>query len=178
MEDNRNILDKYKNLPVEVIRQSIKRNNFSVAACNLDYNVNIGTMMRTCNAFAGREFLIIGRRKWDRRASVGVQNYENVIYLPTVKAFDEWALKNKRTPVAVDFRPGFSIPTTQIDQYPQNPVFIFGNEGTGLPDEIHNICQLKVFINQFGSVRSLNVAMACGMIIYDWRLKHLPKDLL
>lgn len=177
MDDKRNVIDKFKNIPTETIKSLIKRNNFSIAACNLEYGGNIGTMIRTCNAMAGKEFVIIGRKKWDKRGAVGTYNYENIIYIPTIREFEKWVKDSGRTPIAVDFREGFSIPTTLIDQYPKNPIFIFGNESNGLPDEIYNFCPLKIYIAQFGSVRSLNVAMACGMIIYDWRIKHLPKEI-
>lgn len=175
-EDTRNVIDEFKNLPIDEIKRRIKRNNFSVCAMNIEKNINVGTMIRSCNAFAGREFILVGSKQWDRRGAVGTHHYETMVYLKTPQEFLEWAKDKKRTLVAVDYRPGFSIPSTQIDEYPENPIFIFGSEANGIPQEMFNACQLKVHVGQFGSIRSLNVGVACGIILYDWRTKHLPKD--
>lgn len=177
-EDTRNVIDEFKSLPVCEIKKRIKRNTFSIATLNIQYNINIGTMIRTCNAFGGREFIIIGKKQWDRRGSVGTHNYETMIYLKDGKELEEWLKVNKRTPIAVDYLKGSSIPTTLIDKYPPNPLFIFGSESNGLSSDIINLCHLKIHVEQFGSVKSLNVGIAAGIVMYDWRTKHLPKDVV
>ena len=44
---------------------------------------------------------------------------------------------------------------------------VFGQEQIGIPKEIKNICHEMVYIKQYGSVRSLNVAVASGIAMYD-----------
>ena len=166
--DRRNIIDEFKGLSVEEIKAKIPKHDFSVAAFNIDYNLNIGNMVRSCNAFAGKEFIIIGKKHWDRRGSVGVQNYTNIIYLPDADAFIQWLKNNKRYVIAVDNTVDSAVCIDDITRYPDNALFVFGNECDGLPKSIYDLAQMTIKIHQYGSVRSLNVAVAAGIVMYSW----------
>lgn len=170
--DTRNIIDAFRGLSVEEIKSRINRNNFSVGMVNHQYEINIGTMVRITNAFAGREFLIIGNKRYDRRSTVGTHNYETVVHVPDAKSLKDWLVANNRPLIAIEQGPS-SIPIHAVESYPENPVFIFGNENTGIPADILAIADMKVYIPQMGSVRSLNVSSACSIVVYDWCAKHL-----
>ncbi len=61
-------------------------------------------------------------------------------------------------------------------QYDFPLVFVVGNEGVGVRDEIAGVCNLAVEIPQFGMKSSLNVAVAFGIMVYEirrqWTLKQ------
>lgn len=170
--DTRNIIEAFRGLSVEDIKSRINRNNFSVGMVNHQYEINIGTMVRITNAFAGREFLIIGNKRYDRRSTVGTHNYETVVHIPDAKHLKDWTTANNRHLVAIE-QDATAIPIYSVDFYPENPVFIFGNESSGIPKDILEIADMKVSIPQMGSVRSLNVSSACSIVVYDWCMKHL-----
>lgn len=139
---------------------------------NHQYEINIGTMVRITNAFAGREFLIIGNKRYDRRSTVGTHNYETVVHISDANNLKEWLTANNRTMVAIE-QDATAIPIHSVEFYPENPVFVFGNENSGIPKEILEVADIKVYIPQMGSVRSLNVSSACSIVVYDWCIKHL-----
>lgn len=61
-----------------------------------------------------------------------------------------------------------SIPYTKMKLKNKNAI-IFGNEGSGIGDNIVKNSNEKVIIPIYGTAESLNVAMACGIIIYKVR---------
>ena len=60
------------------------------------------------------------------------------------------------------------IPYTEMKPAEKNAV-IFGNEGSGIGENIIKYSHEKVIIPIYGTAESLNVAMACGIIIYKLR---------
>lgn len=164
-----NVLPKFQGKTVDEIRESIKRFPFSIASFNVKYGINVGSILRACNVFAATQYINIGDKQWDRRASLGVQNYENIIYTPTWK--DALALfKEKRLiPFAVDYIEGRSYPIHRIEAYKNmHPVFIFGSERGGLPEDVVEDCEMAIHIEQYGSIPSMNVGQAAAVIMNHW----------
>lgn len=170
-----NVLDKYKHLNVEELRILLnsKRHNFAVCCLNLQLNGNIGTIIRLSNAFLAREVIIFGNRHYNRSTAVGTFNYENIVYISDKDRLIDFIRKNQYTPIAID-----NIDNSKdirYYQWPQRPLLIFGHENHGIYPSILKICQDIVAIPQFGSVRSLNVATACSVCLYDWTLKNTAR---
>ena len=138
----------------------------------VQYDINIGCMIRNSNAFACSHFVMVGKKKWDRRSSVGMQNYENIVHLEDWEALLIWLRANKYTLVGVDYVPSLSVPINSILSYPTQPFFLMGSERFGLPKQILEHCTHVVHIQQFGCVNSLNVATASGIILNDWHNKN------
>jgi len=65
----------------------------------------------------------------------------------------------------------------RVDSYPwpkeKHVVMIFGQEQVGVPEELLTMAQDCVYIAQYGSVRSLNVGTASGVVMYDYCAKTL-----
>lgn len=144
-----------------------RRLNYGVLIMNLLYDNNAGNIVRSANAFGANEIILYGHKKFDRRASVGAEFYSHFRHLKFVddlpKLFAEYdevvAIEN--TPNAVPL---------QDFQWDKNKktLMIFGQESSGIPEEILAKCHRVVAINQRGSVRSLNVAVAAGIVINDY----------
>lgn len=170
-EDNfrlweRNVIDKYKGLPDEEIRADLQRTAFPFAVCFEGWigDFNKGTGIRNANAFNAKEVFYVGDKKWDRRSAVGVHNYTPVTFLPTIDDFIK--LREKYTIIGIDNIPG-SVPLSSY-QWKPNSLMVFGEEGAGLTPAMQALCQDIVYIEQFGSVRSLNCGTASGIIMYDF----------
>ncbi len=167
-DDRRNIIDEFKGLSVETIRQKLdtRRRPFATLILNIDYDLNIATIIRTHNAFCGQEIFYLGRRRFNRRGCVGTYHYENLIHFDTLKEAQE-QIPSQYTWVGIDNRPD-AVPITSFD-WPENPLIIFGHERGGLDflPELPYTCSSILNIPQLGSTRSLNVGVASGIAMYD-----------
>lgn len=165
-----NVIERFKKSRAEEIRADLQENRSeAVMIChNLDYNINIGSVIRANNAFLGKEVYVVGRRKIDRRSSVGCMHYENVYHADTFEEVFEHLHKQGYTILAVDNIEAYN--PTDISEYsfPRKTAFVFGNEGDGLPEEVIKQTDDMVFIQQKGSVRSLCVAQAAAVALYEY----------
>ncbi|MBD3261377.1 MAG: rRNA methyltransferase [Candidatus Altiarchaeales archaeon] len=172
MSDTRNVVDEFKGRSVEDIRAALdqRRRPFGTLILNIDYDLNIATIVRTHNAFCGQEIFYIGRKRYNRRGCVGTYLYENLHHFPDLDTAKK-EIPSDYTWVGIDNRPG-SIPLPQFS-WPEKPLLIFGHERGGLDflPELPYHCDSILKIPQLGSVRSLNVSIAAGITMYDLATK-------
>lgn len=164
--DHRNVEDKYRYWTVEAIRADLDttRVDLHVAIENWQHDFNIGTIVRTANAFNVAAVHVIGRRHWNRRGAMVTDKYLHVIHHETVANFVE--TMGERVIVAVDnFAGATSLSQTIL---PKNAVLVFGGEGPGLSEEMCQAAATMVKIEQIGSTRSVNVGVAAGIVMYQW----------
>ena len=171
--DRRNVLDQYRYWKHEAIVAELdsRRHNFHVAIENWQHDLNIGTVVRTANAFLAKEVHIIGRRRWNRRGAMVTDRYQHVRHHPTVAEFVAWARENGLTVIGVDIFPD-SVPLETYD-LPKDCVLVFGQEGPGLSPEVHAAAEATLSIEQFGSTRSINAASAAGIAMHAWIRRHV-----
>lgn len=169
--DRRNVIDKYRYWTVEAIKTdlALSRSELHVAIENWQHDLNIGTIVRTANAFNIATVHIIGRRHWNRRGAMVTDRYLEIVQHATVADFV--ASVSGRTIVAVDNLPG-SVPLCSVT-LPRSAVLVFGGEGPGLSQEMVQAAHMMVAIEQYGSTRSVNVGVAAGIVMYTWLSQHL-----
>ncbi|MDQ1721159.1 MAG: hypothetical protein QOI26_893 [Pseudonocardiales bacterium] len=170
--DRRNVSDGYRYWSVEAIVADLdtRRHEFVVAIENWQHDANIGTVVRTANAFLAREVVIVGRKRWNRRGAMVTDRYQHVRHLPSVTALTAWAAENGYTVVAVDNTPG-AIPI-ETAELPRRALFLFGQEGSGLTPPAHAGAAMTLSITQFGSTRSINAGVAAGIAMHSWIRQH------
>lgn len=174
--DNRNVIDEYKNWKVEAIAADLAKKAFPfhIAIENYQHDYNIGTIVRSANAFNAAGVHIIGKRHWNRRGAMATEKYLQLYHHKTVEEFVGWANANSQILIGVDNIAG----STELSKasLPQAVVLVFGQEGPGLSEEMQKYCTQIVAIEQFGSTRSVNVGVAAGIIMYEWvRRNQLTK---
>ncbi len=79
--DRRNVLDPYRYWSVEAIKEDLDRkgrHNFEVAVENWTHDFNIGSMVRTANAFTARTVHIVGPHKWNRKGALMTELYQHI----------------------------------------------------------------------------------------------------
>lgn len=169
----RNVIDEFKPLSEDQIKAKLKASSFPYAVCfeNFIGDFNIATGIRNANAFNAREVFYLGDKKFDKRGMQGVQNYTEIIWLQSIEDFLK--LKDKYKIVGFDNIPG-SVPISTYNWHP-NTLIVFGSEGVGLTPLMQSYCDELVYIEQFGSVRSLNVATAAGIAMNDFVTKFRAK---
>jgi tRNA G18 (ribose-2'-O)-methylase SpoU len=166
--DSRNVIDRYKGLPVETIAEEMRTRAFRVhiAIENLQHDFNIGSIVRSANAFNVASVSIVGRRHWNRRGAMSTEKYLTLHHFKTPEDLRNWAVDNKVTIVGVDNVEG-SIELRNAD-LPKDCVLVFGQEGPGLSADMRSICEQLIAIEQYGSTRSINVAAAAAIVMYEW----------
>ncbi len=170
--DRRNVLDRYRYWLREAIVADLdtRRHPFHVAIENFGHDHNIGTVVRTANAFAAAAVHVVGRRRWNRRAAMVTDRYQHVHHHPDVTALAGFATAAGLVVVAVDNAPGADRLETAA--LPRRCVLLFGQEGPGLTGAARQAADLVVSIAQFGSTRSINAGVAAGIAMHAWVRQH------
>ena len=170
--DRRNVMDRYRYWTVEAVVADLdtRRHPVHVAIENWAHDLNIGSVVRTANAFAAAEVHIVGRRRWNRRGAMVTDRYLHVRHHPEVADLVGWADAAGLVLLGVDNLPG-SVP---IDSYalPRECVLLFGQESVGLSDAARAACADVLHIRQFGSTRSINAAAAAAIAMHAWVQRH------
>ena len=173
--DRRNVLDKYRYWSVEAIVADLdmKRHKLQIAIENWQHDLNIGSVVRTANAFNVAAVHIVGKRDWNKRGAMVTDRYLKIVHHPTVEDFSTWCKANNLPIIGIDNMPG----STQLEsaQLPESCVLLFGQEGAGMSDEALAVCDVLYEINQNGSTRSMNASAAGAIAMYHWALQHLPR---
>ncbi len=171
--DTRNVTDGYRYWTHEAIVADLdeRRHGFHVAIENWQHDLNIGSVVRTANAFLAREVHIIGRRRWNRRGAMVTDRYQHVRHHPTVADFTAWAAAEGLTVIGIDNFPD-SVPL-ETYELPERCVLVFGQEGPGLTPEVHEAAVATLSIEQFGSTRSINAASAAAIAMHAWVRRHV-----
>lgn len=171
--DTRNVLDQYRYWKMEAIVAELdsRRHKFHVAIENWQHDLNIGSIVRTANAFLAAEVHIIGNRRWNRRGAMVTDRYQHVTHHPTVEDFLTWTKANQLPIIAIDNVPGCK----KIEEYdlPESCVLLFGQEGPGLSEEAINASEVVLEISQFGSTRSINASAAAAIAMHSWIEQHV-----
>ncbi len=166
--DRRNVVDKYRYWTMEAIVADLDkhRHSFEVAIENWQHDLNIGTIVRTANAFLANKVHIVGKKRWNKRGAMVTDRYQHVVHHPTVEEFAAEVKESDKHLVGIDNLPGSrSITDAKLDV---KTVFVFGQEGPGLSEEMRNASDQLLFIPQFGSTRSINAGVASGIAMYEW----------
>jgi tRNA G18 (ribose-2'-O)-methylase SpoU len=185
--DTRNVVDAYRYWTVEAITADLDARRgarpdraLHVAVENWAHDLNIGSVVRTANAFNAAGVRIVGRRRWNRRGAMVTDRYLHVEHDPDAGSLAAWAAAAgqpgpeeapTRLPIiGVDNVPG-SVP---LEGYPLPSacVLLLGQESTGLSPEAQAVCDVIVHVTQHGSTRSLNAGAAAAIAMWAWAVRH------
>ncbi|HAQ60282.1 MAG TPA: rRNA methyltransferase [Microbacterium sp.] len=172
--DRRNVVDRYRYWSMDAIIADLdrRRHPFHVGIENWQHDMNIGSIVRTANAFLADTVHIIGRRRWNRRGAMVTDRYQHVFHHEDVGSFAAWAAEHELPIVAIDNVEG-SVPLDRCD-LPERCVLLFGQEGPGLSPEALAAASVVVEITQYGSTRSINASAAAAVVMYEWVRRFAP----
>jgi tRNA G18 (ribose-2'-O)-methylase SpoU len=170
--DRRNVVDRYRYWRHDAVVADLdaRRHDFHVAIENWQHDLNIGTVVRTANAFLAAAVHIVGRRRWNRRGAMVTDRYQHVRYHSTPADLVAWAAAEGLVVVGVDNLPGsVAIETVHL---PRRCVLLFGQEGPGLSAAARESASVVCSIAQYGSTRSINAGVASGIAMHTWIRQH------
>jgi tRNA G18 (ribose-2'-O)-methylase SpoU len=173
--DRRNVVDRYRYWRLEAIVADLdtRRHPFHVAIENWRHDFNIGTIVRSANAFLAAEVHIVGNRRWNRRGAMVTDRYQHVRHHADVTELAAYLRDLPDGPVpllGVDNLPGSAHLETMA--VPQRVCFLFGQEGPGLSATAREVCDGTFSIAQFGSTRSINASAAAAIAMHAWVRSH------
>jgi tRNA G18 (ribose-2'-O)-methylase SpoU len=170
--DRRNVVDEYRywRLDAIVCDLDAKRHAFHVAIENFNHDFNIGSVVRTANAFLAKEVHIVGRKRWNRRGAMVTDRYQHVRHHEHATELAAWCHANDVVLIGIDNLPG-SVPIETFD-LPANSMLLFGQEGEGLTEEARREVTAVLSIAQFGSTRSINAGAAAAIAMHAWVRRH------
>ena len=195
--DRRNVVDAYRYWRHDAIVADLdtRRHDFHVAVENWGHDFNIGSVIRTANAFNAKAFHIVGKRRWNRRGAMVTDRYQHEHHHPTVEDLVAWAATAGTpapgTPVPGTLAPGTlapgrprGIPLIGVDNLPgsvplethdlpRECVLVFGQEGPGLSPAMREACEVVLHIEQFGSTRSINAGAAAAVAMHAWVRRNI-----
>ena len=171
--DRRNVVDAYRYWTMDAIVADLdtRRHGFHVAVENWQHDLNIGSVVRTANAFLAREVHIVGRRRWNRRGAMVTDRYQHLRHHASVEEFAAWADAEGLPVIGID-----NFPDSQrLETYdlPERCVLVLGQEGPGLSPEMHAAAGATLSIAQFGSTRSINASAAAAVAMHAWVRRHV-----
>jgi tRNA G18 (ribose-2'-O)-methylase SpoU len=170
--DTRNVIDRYRYWTMEAIVADLdaRRHPFHVAIENWQHDLNIGSIVRSANAFLADTVHIVGRRRWNKRGAMVTDRYQHVLHHDTIDELVAWARERALPIIAIDNVPGSVL----IESFalPRECVLLFGQEGPGLTDAAIEAADAVVEIAQFGSTRSINASAAAAIAMHAWVVQH------
>jgi tRNA G18 (ribose-2'-O)-methylase SpoU len=170
--DRRNVIDQYRYWHLEAIVADLdtRRHDFHVAIENWRHDLNIGTVVRTANAFLAAAVHIVGRKRWNRRGAMVTDRYQHVHHHADATTLAAWAREHDLVVVGVDNLPG-SVPIETV-RLPRQCLLLFGQEGPGLSEQARQAATMVCSIAQYGSTRSINAGVASGIAMHTWIRQH------
>ena len=170
--DARNVVDAYRYWRRDAVAADLafRAHPFHVAIENFGHDHNIGTVVRTANAFGAAGVHIVGRRRWNRRGAMVTDRYLAVHHHDDVGSLVGFAEEHALVVVAVDNTPGAE--RLETARLPRDCLLLFGQEGPGVTGEAHAAARMTVSIAQFGSTRSINAGVAAGIAMHAWIRQH------
>lgn len=180
---NLNVHDHLKGYTVEELRDICyaDRLPFGVCVLNVTGELNVGTIVRSALLTGANKVGIIGRRKYDKRGTVGSYNYIDVERVDGLNddgltinpdVFWGWMGANNFFPVFIEHG-GMLLDDVDWDDVerphmPCQPCLVFGNENRGVQDDLLNDDRGEIVsIEQRGVIRSFNVASAAAIVMYS-----------
>ena len=170
-----NVRDELKPLSVEEIKEHLTHNKLpcAVLMSQIEGDFNFSTIIRTSNNFNIECVYYYGKKRFDRRGTMGTHLYSEVKYLASLE--EVVALKNTYQFVALENNVPDCVHIKDFI-YPTRPCILLGEENSGLPSELLGMADFTVEIPSRGSVRSLNVASAAAIILYDFYVQKSGAD--
>lgn len=157
------------------LQEGGRLHDLAIATIYLDKDINLGGIIRTANASAVKEVVIVGRRKINWAGATSAKRGTKITRIGTLEEFLDYAEEKNYHLCALEISPDAK---NLFDfRYPKNPVIVVGNEGKGLPKRLLELSEI-IKIPQYGDVECLNVATSLAIAVFDWIRKNstLPEN--
>lgn len=131
---------------------------------------NISAVMRTCDAVGIQEIYILNtiipkHKKWGTKSSSSAAKWLTAHQFTDVNECVA-ELRKKYNKIFTTH-----LSKDSVDLYDMNltdsVALIFGNEHSGVSDQLNNLADGNFIIPQVGIIKSLNISVACAVSVYE-----------
>jgi 23S rRNA (guanosine2251-2'-O)-methyltransferase len=136
---------------------------------------NLGAVIRTAHA-AGADAVIVPERRAAgltetvAKAAAGALEHLPVVRVTNINRTLEDVKKRGFWIYGIDERGDEDY--SQVD-YADRSVLVFGAEGKGLHQMVRQHCDVLVRIPVTGNISSLNVSVATGVVLFEWKRRRM-----
>ena len=149
---------------------SKRQNDITIVLENVFDPHNISAVMRTCDAVGVQELYVLNtkiprHKKWGTKSSSSAAKWLTVYQFENAEeCFSE--LRKKYSKILTTHLSSDALNLYEID-LTQPVALVFGNEHSGVSEEIRNLADGNFVIPQAGIIRSLNISVACAVTLYE-----------
>lgn len=154
-----------------------RQTNLTVVLENVEDPHNISAIFRTCDAVGVQDIYVLNNKipkhkKWGIRSSRSADKWITVHqYTDTNECISQ--LRKRYDTILTTHLTENSVSLYQVD-FRESIALIFGNEITGVSDELLSFSNGSIVIPQIGMIKSLNISVACAVVLYEaFRQKQL-----
>jgi tRNA (guanosine-2'-O-)-methyltransferase len=131
---------------------------------------NISAVMRTCESVGIQDLYVLNTKlpphnRFGQRSSSSAEKWLSIHqYNDAALCFAN--LRKHNFKVVTTWLGEGSVNLYQMD-FTQPIAIVFGNEQTGVSDEIRALADYNMVIPQVGIIQSLNISVACAVTVYE-----------
>lgn len=147
-----------------------RQHNLTVVMENVQDPHNISAVMRTCDAVGIQDIYILNT-KIPRHKKFGAKSSSSAAKWLTVHQFDDVQscfneLRTKYNKIFTTHLSTGAVSLYEIN-FTENIALVFGNEHSGVSEEVRSLADGNFIIPQMGIIQSLNISVACAVSIYE-----------
>jgi tRNA G18 (ribose-2'-O)-methylase SpoU len=159
-------------MPLDEMKASLEplRRPLSIAILRACNPFNVGAIIRVAHSFLVKHVVLVGDEPFYQRAAMGMQRYENLIYLPDDASLVAWA-RDKRLPMLV-FEREHAREDLWHAELPEQCLMVFGSETAGVPESLIASADRVVAIPMYGINNSFPVTVAAGIAMAEWTRRY------
>ena len=144
--------------------------NLTVVLENVADPHNISAVMRTCDAVGIQEIYILNtvipkHKKWGAKSSSSASKWLTIHQFSDVTTCFE-AVRKKYQKVYTTHLSSNAVDLYELN-LTENVALVFGNEHSGVSEELINLADGNFIIPQVGIIKSLNISVACAVSVYE-----------
>lgn len=138
---------------------------------------NISAVMRTCDAVGVQEIYILNtkiprHKKWGPRSSSSAAKWLTIHQYENAEACFS-SLRKRYSSILTTHLSSDAVSLHQLD-FTKSIALVFGNEHSGVSEEIRDLADGNFLVPQAGIIQSLNISVACAVTLYEaYRQKEL-----
>lgn len=164
-------MSELNRMSAEEFKES-EKHQFSIALDDIRSILNVGSVFRTADAFRCEKIYLGGLSpepvKEMRKTALGATDSVTWEALPNGlsslvslknEGYQIWAVEQTNQSIMLNhWEPDLA----------QKQIFVFGNEVSGVSDEVLDFCDGAIEIPQFGTKHSLNISVSAGIVLWDF----------
>ena len=156
---------------------SKRQNDLTVVLENVSDPHNISAVMRSCDAVGVQEIYVLNtkiprHKKWGAKSSSSAAKWLTIHQFENAPDCFE-ALRKSYSTILTTHLSSDAVSLYEAD-LSKRVALVFGNEHSGVSDEVRAMSDGNFIIPQVGMIRSLNISVACAVSLYEaFRQKQL-----